>query len=626
MADLNLIKPQKVQGIINKFCFTIGMLPTSYKMSMTYEEQILCIGEYLETTVYPAINQNAEAVRELQELFAALQNFITNYFDNLDIQEEIDNKIDEMANNGELYNIMLPYLQQNSIFGFDTVSDLKNSTLLTNGSFARTLGYTNRNDGGAAIYKIRTLTNEDLINESTVLAITNDETLVAELIIFETMPIECFGVTGLNYDQDSTKTNIAIATNVKTLVFNNSYSLKQLRLKSNLTMKGKGTITSNNNFGGNTDNYLAIEKENITIEDLTFNFNASGKLYFKECQNVYIKNCKINSFSGGWNIKIQYCNDCFISDNTIITDGKAYDDGIHVAGENIFITNNYVQNGSDVTQAGGDDSIAIGVEQAEQDLTKTIKNIVVSNNILMTPSRAINIYSFSQPMSNIKIDNNKCYGRFRISCETTQTQYLFNDIVISNSYFENKMSTSTYCCMINCTNGITFNSCTFDNKYNNTVEIQKYTNKLLFDTCIFYTNDYGTSSPDAKAIFWSDADTTKLSLTVMNCEINAATKVMVNGAKNIIFKDNIIYDSLVAKVLVSVYNTMVVTNLIFTNNYVVNPTTNQTQTLMSIATAAEAATVLIANNTHNFGNDPYWIGSPATKITQNDKPFTLTIA
>ena len=65
MADLNLIKPQKVQGIINKFCFTIGMLPTSYKMSMTYEEQILCIGEYLETTVYPAINQNAEAVREL---------------------------------------------------------------------------------------------------------------------------------------------------------------------------------------------------------------------------------------------------------------------------------------------------------------------------------------------------------------------------------------------------------------------------------------------------------------------------------------------------------------------------------------------------------------------------------
>ena len=40
MADLNMIKPLGVQGIINKFCCTIGMLPTSYKQSLTYEEQI----------------------------------------------------------------------------------------------------------------------------------------------------------------------------------------------------------------------------------------------------------------------------------------------------------------------------------------------------------------------------------------------------------------------------------------------------------------------------------------------------------------------------------------------------------------------------------------------------------
>ena len=97
MENLNLIKPEKVQNIINKFCYTIGMIPTSYKMSLTYEEQIIAIGHYLETTVYPAINNNAEALGELQNLFLDLKNYVDNYFDNLDVQSEINNKLDEMA-------------------------------------------------------------------------------------------------------------------------------------------------------------------------------------------------------------------------------------------------------------------------------------------------------------------------------------------------------------------------------------------------------------------------------------------------------------------------------------------------------------------------------------------------
>ena len=69
MSDLNLIKPKSVQNIINKFCYTIGMIPTSYKVSLSYEEQVLAIGKYLEETVIPALNNNAEAVAELQSLF-----------------------------------------------------------------------------------------------------------------------------------------------------------------------------------------------------------------------------------------------------------------------------------------------------------------------------------------------------------------------------------------------------------------------------------------------------------------------------------------------------------------------------------------------------------------------------
>lgn len=106
MSNLNFIKPQNVQGIINKYCLTIGMIPSSYKLSLTYEEQILAIGKYLEETVYPAINNNAEALAELQESFALLKNYVENYLDNIDIQEDVNNKLDEMVEDGTLGEII----------------------------------------------------------------------------------------------------------------------------------------------------------------------------------------------------------------------------------------------------------------------------------------------------------------------------------------------------------------------------------------------------------------------------------------------------------------------------------------------------------------------------------------
>ena len=106
MSDLNLIKPKYVQNIINKFCVCIGMIPTSYKEALTYEKQILGIGNYLENVVYPAINNNAEALAELQNLFIELKDYVDNYFDNLDVQEEINNKLDQMVTDGTLAEVI----------------------------------------------------------------------------------------------------------------------------------------------------------------------------------------------------------------------------------------------------------------------------------------------------------------------------------------------------------------------------------------------------------------------------------------------------------------------------------------------------------------------------------------
>ena len=89
---------------------TLGELPTSFVDSMTYYECLAWLVNYIQNTVIPAVNNNAEAVEELQTAFTTLKNFVDNYFDNLDVQQEINNKLDNMAEDGELENVIATYV------------------------------------------------------------------------------------------------------------------------------------------------------------------------------------------------------------------------------------------------------------------------------------------------------------------------------------------------------------------------------------------------------------------------------------------------------------------------------------------------------------------------------------
>ena len=139
-------------------------------------------------------NENAveQNMSSLYQAFIDLQTYINN----LDLQDEVNNKLDEMAESGELEEIMADYLNSKAIFGFDNVASMKTATNLINGSYAKTLGYYNINDNGGATYKIRTITNEDIIDEGSIIAL-NDNTLVAELIIKDRIiNVKQFGAKG----------------------------------------------------------------------------------------------------------------------------------------------------------------------------------------------------------------------------------------------------------------------------------------------------------------------------------------------------------------------------------------------------------------------------------------------
>ena len=90
----------KLQKCIHMYA-SIGEIPTSYLDSMTYEEQILWLCNYLEHTVIPAVNQNDATVQQLKQ-----------WFETLDVQDEINNKLNNMAEDGSLEEIIGKYLIQ----------------------------------------------------------------------------------------------------------------------------------------------------------------------------------------------------------------------------------------------------------------------------------------------------------------------------------------------------------------------------------------------------------------------------------------------------------------------------------------------------------------------------------
>lgn len=107
--------------------------------------------------------------------FIELQNYVNNYFENLDVQEEINNKLNEMAQDGTLQEIIAEYLNTKSLLGFDNVSDMINSENLIEGSYAKTLGFHNLNDGGSKIYKIIKEQSATNVNGRTKINLGHDD-------------------------------------------------------------------------------------------------------------------------------------------------------------------------------------------------------------------------------------------------------------------------------------------------------------------------------------------------------------------------------------------------------------------------------------------------------------------
>ena len=119
MSNIEYPKPHDYPHISPFRFWCQKVLPLVYDDSLSYYE-LLC-------KVVEQLNKTAEDLNDMGEDITTLYNFVNNYFKNLDVQGEINNKLDTMSSDGTLSSLLEPLVGENSmpviVTGVDAMSD-----------------------------------------------------------------------------------------------------------------------------------------------------------------------------------------------------------------------------------------------------------------------------------------------------------------------------------------------------------------------------------------------------------------------------------------------------------------------------------------------------------------------
>ena len=98
------------------------VLPLVYDDSLSYYELLCKVVDYLNKTIENVETLHSD-VTNLHTDYEKLQSYVNNYFSSLDVQEEINNKLDDMVNNGELDILFSKYIPYAYIDSYGAVGD-----------------------------------------------------------------------------------------------------------------------------------------------------------------------------------------------------------------------------------------------------------------------------------------------------------------------------------------------------------------------------------------------------------------------------------------------------------------------------------------------------------------------
>lgn len=540
----NNLKPsEKICSPFMYYCQKV--IPLAFDESMSYYEQLCNLVYYLKNTVMPAVNNNADALTEVQNAYKQLEKYVDDYFKNLDVQTEINNKLDEMAVSGQLTEIVAQYLQisgilayntindmkesknlvngsfaktygenslldgkgrfykirtiQNNdvvdnvniialnnpnliaelipekylqdILSYDTINDMKKSTNLINGNFVKTNGFYEYNDGGSAYYKIRTITNEDVIDNIHLFAIVNDNTLVAELYNKDVINIKQLGAR--NDIDNTTIINYALDNYKRVIIPDDTFNISDsLVLKDNTILEGinKNSII-NLNHEYTMPLILCENKNNVTVKDITLKNDVShtgsgvpnnliGNFY--NVNNILIDNVNVPIiYSQGINFK--KCGNIKITNSNFSNAGHSM--VVFLTETHDILIDNCVFD--TITGTGNNDYLlATGSKDYETIVNYLVKNMTVQNSKFMNNPNWEGLESHG--CSGFYAYNNyiyNCYDGIHVYFDdrTPTVDHERKDVIIKNNTIINPNKNMKYGIIVGGTANYFLNNIIIDN-------------------------------------------------------------------------------------------------------------------------------------------------------------------
>ena len=389
--------------------------------------------EYVKTLV----KDNEEFKKQLQDL--------ENYIYNLNLQDEVNNKLDEMAQDGTLENLIGQYIQLATTYVYNTVAEMKTATNLVDGSFMRTSGFYSYNDGGGALYKARTLINTDTVDEITLIAL-NDPTLVAELIKQDIMNVKQFGAKGDGETDDSVSIQKALNYNNNIIIKDGIYMIDSVN--HNLAPIDNSYIKLVNStlkaITNNSDNYAIMrlyQVENVIIEGGIFEGDRethtaeTGEwghcIIIRESENITLKNITLKD---AWGDGLYVVDSSNINTYNIVADGNRRN-GYSIISANGFSSNNdYICNTNGTAPQSG-------VDIEPNEASEILKNIVFNNLKTYNNTGAgfeihLGTQTADTPNINIVLNNHYDEGS-SIGIQVYKNQYTKGKILINNPYLLN---------------------------------------------------------------------------------------------------------------------------------------------------------------------------------------------
>lgn len=389
-----------------------------------------------ELSYYELLNKVIEKSNELGDTINELIEYVNHYFDSLDIQEMIDKKLDEMAQDGTLANLI-----NNAIFSslnnsvnkraikHLTVLEMINDTHIVLNDVVITCGYYKVNDNGNAMYYVLD------INSGYNIHLSNG--LFAYFVGDSGIP-EQFGCKGDDSDDTTGLKNLFNTCKCISFTPNKKYGFS-----SALTIKGDTSI--NGNFSclhsliidvssDPNDGLVKISGDNCVFTNIKFDggMNNAGQKVNKhtydrsstngraildtiegnKCTNILIENCIFENATA-MSIQLNDCDNVTVSNCQIRNSNR---DAIFVVGDAITIVGNIIEDCED-------NYIAIDTAFISRD----ISDIVIAQNTLKKSMTNTDRYNIS---SSVGIFIGNTSGRTITKCNINNNSIESNYIAV----------------------------------------------------------------------------------------------------------------------------------------------------------------------------------------------------